>query len=149
MEERPHAHALWGTFGSGRRHGKSCRKATPKLNERPCRDEHADAALENVVAREGHGDMKAVWRDTVIAESPDTMIVEGNHYFPLASVNAALLEPSTHTSVCPWKGTANYYSLKVGDQRNENAVWYYAEPKEAARQIKGRVAFWKGVSVVP
>jgi uncharacterized protein (DUF427 family) len=93
--------------------------------------------------------MKAVWHDTVIAQSPDTVIVEGNHYFPLASVNAALLEPSSHTSVCPWKGTANYYSLKVGDARNENAVWYYAEPKEAARQIKGRVAFWKGVSVVP
>jgi uncharacterized protein (DUF427 family) len=108
------------------------------------RDEHAD-----VVAREGHGDMKALWRGTVIAESPDTVIVEGNHYFPLPSVNAALLEPSTHTSVCPWKGTANYYSLRVGDERNENAVWYYAEPKEAARQIKGRVAFWKGVSVVP
>ncbi len=95
----------------------------------------------------GYGYMKAVWHGTVIAESPDTVVVEGNHYFPLASVNAALLEPSTHTSVCPWKGTANYYSLKVGDERNENAVWYYAEPKEAARQIKGRVAFWKGVSV--
>jgi len=97
----------------------------------------------------GHDDMKAVWHDTVIAESPDTVIVEGNHYFPLTSVNAALLEPSTHTSVCPWKGTANYYSLKVNDERNVNAVWYYAEPQDAARQIKGRVAFWKGVSVVP
>jgi uncharacterized protein (DUF427 family) len=102
----------------------------------------------NVVAQEGRSDMKAIWNGTVIAESPDTVIVEGNHYFPLASVNAALLESSTHTSVCPWKGTANYYSLKVGDERNENAVWYYPEPKDAARQIKGRVAFWKGVSVV-
>src|SRR5664279_1067554 len=92
-----------------------------------CRDEHAEAALDNVVAREGRGDMKAVWRGTVIAESSDTVIVEGNHYFPLASVNAALLNPSTHTSVCPWKGTANYYSIKLGDERNENAVWYYAE----------------------
>src|SRR5450755_2278296 len=92
---------------------------------------------------------RQVCRGTVIAESPDTVIVEGNHYFPLASVNAELLERSTHTSVCSWKGTANYYSLKVGDERNENAVWYYAEPKEAARQIKGRVAFWKGVSVLP
>jgi uncharacterized protein (DUF427 family) len=92
--------------------------------------------------------MKAVWKGTVIAESADTVVVEGNHYFPLASVNAALLEPSTHTSVCPWKGTANYYSLNVGGEHNANAVWYYAEPKEAARQIKDRVAFWKGVSVV-
>lgn len=107
------------------------------------------AGLNNGVAGEGYSNMKALWRGTVIAESPDTVIVEGNHYFPLASVNAALLEPTTHTSVCPWKGTANYYSIKVGDHRNENAVWCYAEPKEAARQIKGRVAFWKGVSVVP
>jgi uncharacterized protein (DUF427 family) len=93
--------------------------------------------------------MKAVWQGTVIADSQDTVVVEGNHYFPQASVNAALLEPSSHTSVCPWKGTANYYSLKVGEHRNPNAVWYYAEPKAAAQQIKGRVAFWKGVNVVP
>jgi uncharacterized protein (DUF427 family) len=92
--------------------------------------------------------MKAVWNDTVIADSQDTVVVEGNHYFPLESVNAALLEPSTHTSVCPWKGTANYYSLKVNGERNPNAAWYYLEPKDAARQIKGRVAFWKGVSMV-
>lgn len=92
--------------------------------------------------------MKAIWKGTVIAESPDTVVVEGNHYFPLASVDAATLESSTHTSVCPWKGTANYYTLKVDDDRNVNAAWFYAEPKEAARQIKGRVAFWKGVNVV-
>jgi uncharacterized protein (DUF427 family) len=91
--------------------------------------------------------MKAVWKGAVIAESQDTVVVEGNHYFPLASVDKTLLEPSTHTSVCPWKGTANYYNLKVNGERNANAVWYYAEPKEAARQIKGRVAFWKGVTV--
>jgi uncharacterized protein (DUF427 family) len=92
--------------------------------------------------------MKAIWKDQVIAESQDTVVVEGNHYFPLASVNAALLEPSNHTSVCPWKGTANYYTLKVGDQRNTDAVWYYTNPKAAASNIKGRVAFWKGVKVV-
>jgi uncharacterized protein (DUF427 family) len=91
--------------------------------------------------------MKAVWKGAVIAQSDDTVVVEGNHYFPLESVKAELLEPSTHTSVCPWKGTANYYTVKVGDERNANAAWYYAEPKEAARQIKGRVAFWKGVNV--
>ena len=92
--------------------------------------------------------MKAVWKGTVIAESPDTVIVEGNHYFPRESVNAALLEPSSHTSVCPWKGTAHYFSLNVNGERNLNAAWYYAEPKDAAAQIKDRVAFWKGVSVV-
>jgi uncharacterized protein (DUF427 family) len=91
--------------------------------------------------------VKAVWKGAVIAESADTVVVEGNHYFPLTSVKADLLEPSSHTSVCPWKGTASYYTLKVNDERNPNAAWYYAEPKEAARQIKGRVAFWKGVSV--
>ncbi len=91
--------------------------------------------------------MKAVWKGTVIAESDDTVIVEGNHYFPLTSVNAALLEASAHTSVCPWKGTAHYYSLLVDGERNANAVWFYPEPKEAARQIKDRVAFWKGVVV--
>jgi uncharacterized protein (DUF427 family) len=93
-------------------------------------------------------DMKAVWKGTVIADSPDTVIVEGNHYFPRASVNDALLEPSGHTSVCSWKGTANYYSLNVNGDRNVDAVWYYADPKDAAAQIKGRVAFWKGVSVI-
>jgi uncharacterized protein (DUF427 family) len=91
--------------------------------------------------------MKAIWKGAVVAESPVTVVVEGNHYFPLASVNAAPLEPSTHTSVCPWKGTANCYTLQVNDERNANAAWCYADPKEAARQIKGRVAFWKGVSV--
>jgi uncharacterized protein (DUF427 family) len=93
-------------------------------------------------------DMKAIWKGKVIAESQDTVVVEGNHYFPLASVDATLLEPSTHTSMCPWKGTASYYTLNVGGKRNPDAVWYYAEPKDAARQIKGRVGFWKGVSVV-
>ena len=92
--------------------------------------------------------MKAIWNGVKIAESEDTVIVEGNHYFPLASVDPKLLEPSAHESVCPWKGTASYYTLRVGEQRNENAAWYYPEPKDAARQIKGRVAFWKGVSVV-
>ena len=92
--------------------------------------------------------MKAVWNGAVIADSQDIVTVEGNHYFPLSSVDTALLEPSAHTSVCPWKGTAKYYSLRVNGELNANAVWYYDEPKDAARQIKGRVAFWKGVSVI-
>jgi uncharacterized protein (DUF427 family) len=93
--------------------------------------------------------MKAVWNNAVIAESADTVVVEGNHYFPLASVNAAFLKPSPTTSVCSWKGTANYYTLDVNGSSNVDAVWYYAEPKEAAKQIRGRVAFWKGVQVTP
>jgi uncharacterized protein (DUF427 family) len=93
--------------------------------------------------------MKAIWKDTVIADSTDTVVVENNHYFPLASVNPAYLEASHHTTVCPWKGTANYYTLKVAGASNVDAAWYYAEPKAAAAQIKDRVAFWKGVRVVP
>ncbi len=93
--------------------------------------------------------MKAVWNDTVIAESADTVVVEGNHYFPLASVNAAFLKPSATTTVCGWKGMANYYTLDVNGSLNPDAVWYYAEPKDAANEIRGRVAFWKGVRVTP
>jgi uncharacterized protein (DUF427 family) len=92
--------------------------------------------------------MKAIWNGTTIAESNDTLVIEGNHYFPLESVNQELLLPSdTHTS-CEWKGVASYYTLKVGDQQNKDAVWYYPEPSELARGIKGKVAFWKGVQVV-
>ncbi len=92
--------------------------------------------------------MKALWNGQVVAESTDTVVVEGNHYFPLASVNRAFLEESLTTSVCPWKGTANYYSLHVNGARNADAVWYYAQPKPAAAQITGRVAFWRGVQIV-
>ena len=91
--------------------------------------------------------MKATWNDTVIAESDDTVVVEGNHYFPVDVVDKAVLKDSDTTSVCPWKGTANYYSLTVNGEENTDAAWYYAEPKEAASEIKGRVAFWRGVVV--
>jgi uncharacterized protein (DUF427 family) len=91
--------------------------------------------------------MKAIWNNTVIAESDDTVVVERNHYFPLPSVNARYLIPSNTTTVCSWKGTANYYTLSVNGQTNPDAVWYYADPKDAAKQIRGRVAFWKGVEV--
>lgn len=91
--------------------------------------------------------MKAKWNGVVIAESDDIVTVEGNAYFPESALRRDVLEPSEHTSVCPWKGTANYYSLKVGDKSNPNAVWYYKTPKEAAAAIAGRVAFWKGVEV--
>jgi uncharacterized protein (DUF427 family) len=92
--------------------------------------------------------MKAVWNGTTIAESDDTVVVEGNHYFPRDAVNSDHLQDSGHTSVCPWKGTANYYSIVVDGESNANAAWYYAEPKDAAREIRGRVAFWRGVVVV-
>ena len=89
----------------------------------------------------------ATWNGTVIAETDDTVIVEGNHYFPLASVREDLLRPSDTTSVCPWKGTASYYSLEVDGETNPDAVWYYPTPKDAAKEITDRVAFWHGVEV--
>ena len=91
--------------------------------------------------------VEARWKGVVIARSDDTVVVEGNHYFPLDSIDPTVLRPSATTTVCPWKGTANYYSLVVGGEENINAAWYYAEPKPAANEIKGRVAFWKGVQV--
>jgi uncharacterized protein (DUF427 family) len=96
-----------------------------------------------------HCTMKAIWNGKVIAQSDQTVVVENNHYFPLESVDQTLLVKSATTTVCPWKGTANYYSLNVNGQTNADAVWYYAEPKPAAMQIKGRVAFWRGVQVTP
>lgn len=91
--------------------------------------------------------MRATWNGTVLAESDDTIVVEGNHYFPAESVTAELLEPSDHATVCPWKGTASYKSIVVDGQRNENAAWYYPAPKDAAAEIKDHYAFWKGVTV--
>jgi uncharacterized protein (DUF427 family) len=91
--------------------------------------------------------MKAVWQGAVIAESDDIVTVENNAYFPIDSVNKDLLAESATHSVCPWKGTASYYSITVNGQTNKDAAWYYPEPKSAAANIKGRVAFWKGVTV--
>lgn len=91
--------------------------------------------------------MKAVWNDTVIAESDATVVVEGNHYFPRESVVEELLRPSDHTTVCGWKGTASYFDLEVDGARNPQAAWYYPDPKPAAAEITGYVAFWKGVTV--
>ena len=101
-----------------------------------------DADANNNIA------MKAIWNDEVIAESDETVVVEGNHYFPLASVNDAFLKPSDTTTVCSWKGTANYYTLSVAGAENPDAAWYYANPKEAAEEISGRVAFWNGVQII-
>ncbi len=91
--------------------------------------------------------MKAIWNQQLIAESDDTVVVEGNHYFPADSVQREFLQDSTTTTICPWKGTANYYTLMVDGQSNPDAAWYYADPKPAADQIRGRIAFWKGVQI--
>ncbi len=92
--------------------------------------------------------MKAIWKDTEIAQSDQTVVIEGNHYFPADSVNSKFLQKSDTTTMCPWKGTANYYSVTVDGEVNRDEGWFYAEPKDAAAEIRGRVAFWKGVQVV-
>lgn len=92
--------------------------------------------------------MQAIWNERVIADSDETVVVEGNHYFPEASVDPAFLVESSTTSFCPWKGTANYFSLQVDGQTNADAAWYYPDPKSAAAEIRGRIAFWRGVKIV-
>ncbi|WP_020527860.1 DUF427 domain-containing protein [Flexithrix dorotheae] len=92
--------------------------------------------------------MKAIWNNKVIAESDKTVRIEGNHYFPIETVNKEFLKKSeTHTN-CPWKGTASYYSLEVDGETNNDAAWFYPDPSEAASAIKDHVAFWRGVEVV-
>ena len=91
--------------------------------------------------------MKAIWNDQVIAESNDTVVVEGNHYFLLESVKTEFLRPSSTHSTCPWNGVASYHSLEVGGKVNPDAAWFYPTPKDAAKEITGRIAFWKGVQV--
>ena len=90
---------------------------------------------------------KAIWEGTVLAESDKTVEVEGNQYFPPEAIKKDLFKPSSTHSVCPWKGTASYYDVEVNGKNNRDAAWYYPEPKDAAKQIKGYVAFWKGVKV--
>lgn len=92
---------------------------------------------------------RATWNGAVIAESDDTIVIEGNHYFPPTSVSKQFLRPSETHTICPWKGTASYHTLEVNGQRNADAAWFYADPTDAAAEIKGYIAFWKGVRVEP
>lgn len=91
--------------------------------------------------------VQALWNGQVIAESDDTVVVEGNHYFPRSSVRDDVLRESSHQSRCPWKGLANYFSLEVDGATNHDAAWYYPQPSDAAKDIAGHVAFWKGVEI--
>jgi uncharacterized protein (DUF427 family) len=93
--------------------------------------------------------MKATWNGAVIAQSDDTVVLEGNHYFPESSLNRDFVTFSNHRTSCPWKGQASYYSLLVNGELNSDAAWYYPDPKPEAEEIKGRVAFWKGVQIAP
>lgn len=90
---------------------------------------------------------KAYWSGKLIAESDECVVVEGNQYFPFESVKQEFLKLSSYTTICPWKGSAHYYTIEVDGLKNENAAWYYPEPSEAAKQIRGRIAFWKGVRI--
>ena len=91
--------------------------------------------------------MKAIWNNTVIAESEDTVLVEGNHYFPESTLKREFITFSNHKSSCAWKGQASYYSLMINGELNTDAVWFYPDPKPEAEMVRGRVAFWKGVKV--
>lgn len=91
--------------------------------------------------------MKAIWNGAVLAESDDTVVVEGNQYFPADSIKTEYFQPSETHTVCPWKGTASYYDVVVDGEVNGDAAWYYPETKDAAKEIEGYVAFWKGVEV--
>lgn len=91
--------------------------------------------------------MKAVWENTVVAESNQTIVIEGNHYFPPDSIKKECFAPSDTHSTCPWKGLASYYHVKAGEKLNHDAAWFYPEPKDAAKSIKNYVAFWRGVTV--
>lgn len=91
--------------------------------------------------------VEARWNGSLIASSDDTVVVEGNHYFPAAAVDTAVLRPSSTTTICPWKGTAHYHSLYVDGAENRDAAWYYPDPKPKAEHIRDRIAFWKGVKV--
>lgn len=90
---------------------------------------------------------KAIWEGAVLAESDDVVVVEGNQYFPPDAIHWEFFKQTDQTSVCPWKGTASYYDIEVNGKKNPAAAWYYPEPKSAASQIRGRLAFWKGVRV--
>ena len=91
--------------------------------------------------------MKAIWNNTVLAESDDTIVIENNHYFPSESLKKEYFKPSNTHTTCPWKGVASYYTLEVEGEQNQDAAWYYPEVSELAKGIKGRVAFWKGVQI--
>ena len=92
--------------------------------------------------------LKAIWKDAVIAQSDATVVVEGNHYFPADAVDIERVRESATQTSCPWKGTASYYDVVVGDQFNGDAAWYYPTPKQAAANIAGHVAFWRGVTAL-
>ena len=100
------------------------------------------------MARYVRGMPKAIWNDEIIAESDDTVVIEGNHYFPRESVREDVLRPSETHTVCPWKGRASYYSIALGDQVNPDAAWYFPDPKPDAKSVRDRVAFRKGITVV-
>ena len=91
--------------------------------------------------------MKATWENQILADSNQTIVVEGNHYFPPESIKKECFKSSDTRTTCPWKGLASYYHLQVGGKVNQDAAWFYPEPKEAAKSIKNYIAFWRGVKV--
>jgi uncharacterized protein (DUF427 family) len=108
-----------------------------------------DRAFPQSSEKSATGRVRATWNGAVLAESDGTVVVEGNHYFPIAEVRREHLQPSDSHTVCHWKGEASYYDVVVGDKINRDAAWYYPDPSKLAEPIRGRVAFWHGVKVEP
>ena len=113
------------------------------------KDERPYESGAEVSTQIGKEIMKAVWNGAVIAQSEETVVLEGNHYFPETSLNRDYVTFSNHHTMCSWKGQASYYSLLVNGEMNTDAAWYYPDPKSGAESIKGHVAFWKGVRIDP
>ena len=124
---------------------KSNPKTTPTEHQKP--NSHNTPPAKHIPQSETQTQMKATWNGATIAESDDTVLVEGNHYFPMSSLNRDVVTFSNHKTTCPWKGSANYYSLLVNGELNTDAAWYYADPKPEAEMVRDRVAFWKDVKV--
>jgi uncharacterized protein (DUF427 family) len=140
--------AAWACVVTGRRAHVGRPVAIHTAPDRVDGKEHRRRpAGQQAVAGAGSAMATASWNGTVIAESDDTVVVEGNHYFPRASLREGVLVESAKTSVCAWKGTASYASVVVDGQTNADAAWFYPEPKPEAEQIRDHVAFWKGVEV--
>ena len=102
-----------------------------------------------MILKNKNGIMKAIWKNTIIAQSDDTIVIEGNHYFPRTSIVEEHFQGSNTHSVCPWKGTASYFSIKIEGEENKDAAWYYPEASKLAEKFEGYVAFWKGVVIEP
>lgn len=129
--------------------GRECWAGIPHRHGAVAQKPESIARLAGTTRQRGRAMPRAIWNGTVIAQSDETVLVDGNHYFPADSLLREYFEPSEHTSRCSWKGRAQYFHIRVGEERNESAAWTYPKTRTAAKPIEGYFAFWRGVSVEP